>query len=64
MKYKKTITVNDLNDILQKHFRARHIFIESVECGDITKQFSPRKINIGAGGVLNITFESSKKLKS
>lgn len=63
MSYVKTITVNELDSILEKHFRAKNILITEIEAASIENQHDPKKINVGVGGVLTITFDSSRKLK-
>lgn len=64
MKYIKTISVNELNSILQKHFKAKDVFIETVSTASIRNQFMPILNEIGIGGICNITFSTSRKLKN
>ncbi len=61
--YYKTINVNELGVILRKYFETENAFIEIVEVGNFRNQFNPTKCKIGVGGVCNIIFETSKKIK-
>lgn len=61
--YIKTIDVNELDAILQKYFKCKDVFINVVEVAGFRNQYAPIKHEIGAGGVCNITFETSKKIK-
>ena len=63
MIFKKTITVNDLNEIIRKHYKAKECFILRIETASIMNQHKPEKFEIGAGGELNITFECSRKIR-
>lgn len=63
MEYTKTINVNELNDILRKHYRSKSIYIQEVEVASIMNQFKPKKLHVGIGGVCSITFDASKKIK-
>lgn len=63
MVYTKTINVNELNNILQKFYRTKEVFIQKIEFADISHQHNPLKSDIGVGGVCNITFETSRKVK-
>lgn len=58
----KTITVNELNNILEREFGFRKVFIEKAEISSINKQFGKTRVEeIGTGGVLNITFSYDEK---
>lgn len=59
----KTINVNELDDILQKHFKSQQIYIEYVATADLNHQHRSTKNKVGIGGVCDITFSSSRKLK-
>ncbi len=63
MIYEKTINVNELNDILQKYFKVKKVYIEVVEVADLEDQHNPLKYRIGIGGVCNVTFQSSRRLR-
>lgn len=52
---KKQINVNDLADILKKHFGFTWIYIESVTIGRTCGQIEEKRV--GAGGVLTIEFD-------
>ena len=63
MEFSKTINVNELNDILKKHYRTKSVYITEVAVASIMNQYKPKILPVGIGGVLSITFDTSRKLK-
>ena len=61
--YEKTITVNELDMILEKHFKIKNIYIKEVRVASIENQHKPINQPIGIGGICSITFESSRKIR-
>lgn len=59
MKPSKTVwvTINELDAILAKHFKADAAFISSAEVGSIKNQHSPKQVTLGGGAVLTIQVE-------
>lgn len=54
------ITVNDLAQILARHYGVKAVMIESAEVGDLNHQHTPQTRVIGVGGVLTLTLEVEK----
>jgi len=54
----KTINVNRLNRILEKHFKFKEVIIDKIYAG---QQHSPKDLDIGFGGILTLTFSHSPK---
>lgn len=54
------ITVNDLAQILARHYGVKSVTIESAEIADLMAQHRPETKAIGIGGVLTLTLEVSK----
>lgn len=50
----REINVNELIEILTKHFQQQVYLIPYVEVADIRRQHRPRKSHVGIGGILNI----------
>ena len=53
----KELTVNELNKILVKHFKAESVLITSVDVGNM---FNHKDVYINVGGVLTVTVEVTK----
>ena len=51
------ITVNELREILSKHFREKVKVINSIDYADINNQYDIKRYEIGYGGVLDISFD-------
>ncbi len=51
----KIVNVNELADILKKHFGYKWVYIESVNAGGTIEEIERK--HIGAGGVLTIEFK-------
>jgi hypothetical protein len=56
----KTITVNELNRILEKTLNCSNIIIESVDVASACNQHNSKNITIGIAGVLNIHFTTKE----
>lgn len=54
----KTININQLNRILEKHFKFKEVIIDEIYAG---RQRSPKNLDIGLGGILTLTFSHSPK---
>ena len=52
----KVINVNQLLNILGKEYGEIRV-INKIEVADTNRQFDPKEITVGIGGVLNIYFE-------
>ena len=60
---KKTINVNELVNILKKHYRLKNVFITEIAVANIINQYKPVVLKVGSGGCLFISFDTSRKLK-
>lgn len=50
------ITVNDLTEILSKHFK-KSVMIEAVTVANINYQYKPRCYTVGLGGICTLRLE-------
>jgi len=62
MTYLKTISVNELVSILERHYKTNFVFIENAKMADCRRK-RPLQSTIKLGGRLDITFSINKKVK-
>lgn len=56
----KTLSVNELNEILAKHFKSTLVSSVKVEVGSLHNQHNPKTIKLGPGSVLTLTVDVIK----
>ena len=54
---KRYINVNELNNIIAKHFKKKYCNTVSAEIGTINEQNNPKVFHLGGGSILTILFE-------
>lgn len=54
------LTINDLDDIIQKARKCRSAFIVKAEIGSMGNQFKTHTVELGAGACLTLTVEVSR----
>ena len=60
---RETISANDIQEILRRHFHADELTIEEVAVASLLNKVAPDKHVIGIGGVLDMTVRFDRKAK-
>lgn len=58
---RKEIDVNELGELIAKHYGYRSVQIEAVDIADATKQFNPEHKEVGWLGILTLYLDVKEK---
>lgn len=60
---RRTISVNEVAELIRKSLKAKSVMIESVEVASITNQHTPTTHRVGLGGVLSVNYTTVGRAK-